>query len=400
MERKLNRTVPMELARLLNGLAGLMRRQGKLVEAEAALREALPLKIKVYGEEHFDVAVVLDNLGGVLVDQGRLAEAEPLLQQGLAMRRKLGGDLHPHVAVSLANLADLRERQGRLTEAESLLRQAVEIDRKLTGDDRPFAPELPGGTHLVNFLEHLSRVLQLQGKTAEAPTPLREALDLLRKPSSTGPPTPTPTVGRILHHLADALRAGQAYAEARPLAEEATGLYRLHPEWPAKERTHATTVLINVLMDVGDFATAESVCHDLLQDLRASTPPDSPELSGALAELALVLLDGRKFRDAEPLARECLESRERNIPDDWRTFNTRSLLGGSLLGQKRYSEAGPLLLAGYEGMKQREDQIPPQGKPRLKEALQRLVQFCEETKPEQAAEWKQKLAELDQARNQ
>ena len=46
------------------------------------------------------------------------------------------------------------------------------------------------------------------------------------------------------------------------------------------------------------------------------------------------------------------------IPDDWLTFNARSLLGGSLLGQKKYAEAEPLLLSGYEGMKQREDKIP------------------------------------------
>src|SRR5262249_20774477 len=155
------------------------------------------------------------------------------------------------------------------------------------------------------------------------------------------------TVGRILHHLADALCAEQAFAEARPLAEEAVALYQRHPDWPRSESQHASSVLKDVLMDVGDFAAAESVCRDRLQNLRATVPRDSPDLTGALAELSLVLLDRQKFRDAEPLARECLESREKNIPDDWRTFNTRSLLGGSLLGQKKYSEAEPLLLAGY-----------------------------------------------------
>ncbi len=35
------------------------------------------------------------------------------------------------------------------------------------------------------------------------------------------------------------------------------------------------------------------------------------------------------------------------------------MLGGCLLGQKKYAEAEPLLVAGYEGSMQREDQIPP-----------------------------------------
>jgi hypothetical protein len=53
------------------------------------------------------------------------------------------------------------------------------------------------------------------------------------------------------------------------------------------------------------------------------------------------------------------------------------MLGGALLGQKKYAEAEPLLLAGYQGMKQRQQSIPPQGKIRLPEAALRLVQLYE-----------------------
>ena len=68
------------------------------------------------------------------------------------------------------------------------------------------------------------------------------------------------------------------------------------------------------------------------------------------------------------------------------------MLGGALLGQKKYAEAEPLLIAGYEGMKQREATIPPQGKDRLTEALERLVQLYEATdKPDEAAEWRKEL---------
>jgi hypothetical protein len=79
-------------------------------------------------------------------------------------------------------------------------------------------------------------------------------------------------------------------------------------------------------------------------------------------------------------------------PDAWTTFNTRSMLGGALLGQKKYADAEPLLLQGYEGMKERETKIPAQGKIRLTEALERLVQLYEATgKKDQAAEWRKKL---------
>jgi lipopolysaccharide biosynthesis regulator YciM len=47
-------------------------------------------------------------------------------------------------------------------------------------------------------------------------------------------------------------------------------------------------------------------------------------------------------------------------------------------------------------MKQREVKIPPEGKVRLNETLQRLAQLYEATKrPDQAVEWRKKLAELE-----
>jgi eukaryotic-like serine/threonine-protein kinase len=51
------------------------------------------------------------------------------------------------------------------------------------------------------------------------------------------------------------------------------------------------------------------------------------------------------------------------------------MLGEALLGQKKYADAEPLLLAGYEGLKQREKTIPPPGKVRLPEALDRLIEL-------------------------
>jgi hypothetical protein len=111
-----------------------------------------------------------------------------------------------------------------------------------------------------------------------------------------------------------------------------------------------------------------------------------------MAALGLNLLKQNKFAEAEPVVRKCLELREQNEADDWRTFNTRSMLGASLLGQKRYKEAEPLLLAGYEGMKQREARIPLSGKPRLTESLDCLVKLYDALgQPEKAAPWRKKL---------
>jgi uncharacterized protein (DUF2384 family) len=63
-------------------------------------------------------------------------------------------------------------------------------------------------------------------------------------------------------------------------------------------------------------------------------------------------------------------------------------------GIANYADAEPLLLAGYERMKQREAKIPPQGKVRLTEAAERLVSVYDAWgKPAEAAKWRKVLAE-------
>ena len=68
------------------------------------------------------------------------------------------------------------------------------------------------------------------------------------------------------------------------------------------------------------------------------------------------------------------------------------MLGGALLGQKKYADAEPLLLAGYEGLKEREGKIPANSQVCLTETLERLVQLYDVTgQKEKAAEWRKTL---------
>ena len=129
--------------------------------------------------------------------------------------------------------------------------------------------------------------------------------------------------------------------------------------------------------------------QEQLTDARKTLPKDSPHL----AQVSQSLLQAKTFAEAEPLLRECLAIRAKTQPDDWSTCNTKSMLGGALLGQKKYADAEPLLLAGYEGLKKQEAKIPPQGLVRLTEAIERLVQLYEVTgKKDDAAKWRKELA--------
>jgi hypothetical protein len=98
-----------------------------------------------------------------------------------------------------------------------------------------------------------------------------------------------------------------------------------------------------------------------------------------------------RWSEAEPLLGECLAIRDKAMRDDWPRFNTMSQLGGALLGQAKYAEAEPLVVQGYEGLKVRAAKIPAVGKPRLREAAERVIRLYEAWgKPDKAAEWKKK----------
>lgn len=74
-------------------------------------------------------------------------------------------------------------------------------------------------------------------------------------------------------------------------------------------------------------------------------------------------------------------------PGDWRLPSTRSILGGSLSRQNKFAEAEPLLLAGYQGLRQAKD-APAK---RVAEALDRIVSLYEKWgKPELAKKWRGK----------
>jgi hypothetical protein len=120
-----------------------------------------------------------------------------------------------------------------------------------------------------------------------------------------------------------------------------------------------------------------------------------------MASLGLALLQQKKWADAEPLLRDCLALRQKQIPDSWLTFNTQSLLGGALLGQQKYAEAEPLLVKGYEGLKAREKTIPQDslGELRIPEALDRLIElYTAINKPDEAKKWQAERAKYPEVK--
>jgi hypothetical protein len=291
-----------------------------------------------------EVAAMQNTLGLSLLGLGEASLAAEVFQKRLdTCKAKLGPD-HPETLTSMNNLALAYQESGQLAKAVPLFEETLVKRKAKLGPDHP--------TTLIS-MNNLARAYQASGQLAKA-VPLFEET-LVKQKAKLGPdhPATLTSMGNL----------GIAYAEA-------------------KQGEKAATTLV-ALVDV----------------LRKQGPKDSPQFARLLAQVALALLGCGQHAAAEPLLRECLTIRAKQEPDAWTTFNTRSLLGGALLGQKKYAEAKPLLLQGYQGMKQREKTIPPQAATRIPEALDRLIELYTATnKPDEVEKWRAERAKYPQAK--
>ena len=382
MRRKLLGNEHTEVARSLDALSYLLKVQNKLPEAEALLRESLSIRKQLFGEKHPELARSYFRLGDVFRRNRRYAEAEASYRDGIRLATKESGDSWQ---LSMAGLADMFRDTGRLGEAENLFREILPSARKRTGDGHPW---------VAGYCQSLADVLRQQGKLDEAEAVLRELLNAVRRL----PEGEQLGSVQLISTLAGVLQAQGKLAEAETILREALAMNQKKFSNENRAVDDLLASLAALLHDRGKLAEAEAVWREELAMERKLSGDEHPFVANSLAELTRFLMVQEKFAEAEPLARECLSIREKRLPDDWVTFNARSVVGDSLLGQKKFAEAEPLLLSGYEGMKQREDKIPAIGKPRVKETLQRLVQLYEATgQSEKAAAWRKKLAEFEQA---
>jgi hypothetical protein len=104
------------------------------------------------------------------------------------------------------------------------------------------------------------------------------------------------------------------------------------------------------------------------------------------------LVDHEECAEAEAVLREWVLAREQLYPEHWTLHDGQSYLGASLLGQQRYEEAEPLLIAGYEGLMRHRQEIDCFNQTAPHRAGQRLIDLYEQWgKPAAAQRSKQKV---------
>jgi serine/threonine protein kinase/tetratricopeptide (TPR) repeat protein len=368
-----------ETLKAKEALANLYAQQRNLSAALALVQGVLKARRLKLGPEHPDTLEALNDLAALRSMQGRLAEGEPLLRQVLQVRIRTLGPLHPDTLESEMNLAAVLRQEGKLVEAEPFSLEAVTGYRKVLGPDHP---------RTLLALWQLGEVYLNQNQYSAAETVLRETLSSFLR--VLGPEHGE--TAQVLNALAQAVDDQNRFSEAEPLyrralAAQEKALGDAHPDTLATKHNLAL-----LYQKEHKYTEAEAAYAGVIRLRRQVPGSDAQDLEGELAGLGAVRLELRKFAEAESVLRECLELRMKRVPNGYPRYNSESLLGASLAGQGRYSEAEPFLLSGYEGMRQLGGNLPEAGKPRFKLAGERIVQLYESwSKPEKAAEWRERL---------
>jgi tetratricopeptide (TPR) repeat protein/tRNA A-37 threonylcarbamoyl transferase component Bud32 len=360
-------------------IAGTYHGLGAFDKSERHFRVAAEIQRRRSGPESAETWQTLSDIGHMIHHLGRDPEAVDLLEKASkGLRRTLGPD-HPTTLTSMSHLATAHWSAGRPGEAVALHEETLKFLRARLGPDHRET--------LIN-MGSLASAYRLSGRLGAALPLYEETLKLMR--ARLGPDHPETLI--IMNNLASTYRFVGRLSEAVPLFEETLKLNkaRLGLEHPSTLSTMNN--LASAYRAAGRLSEAVPLFEETLRLNKARLGPEHPNTLNTMNNLVGAYLDASRWADAERTAHEWLGLRATKPPGDWWRYRTMSLLGAALAGQKKYAEAEPLLLRGYEGLNARAATIPAQRRNSLAEAASRIVGFYAAWgKPGEAAAWRAKL---------
>jgi serine/threonine-protein kinase len=320
----------------LTSVAVLDRRMGKLDDAERLYNRILGIQRAEFGESDASTLLTMSNLAVVYSHQDKYAESARLNRKVLAIQRQTLGAEHLDTLRTMNNLGVDYSKLGRFDDAERLYRQLLDIRRRVQGAEHP---------NTIFTANNLAVVYARQGgNAAEAEKLYRETLDLQRR--ILGPDHP------------DTL-----------LTMDNLGLLFTHQ--PDR------------------YAAAEEILKQTAEARRRVLGAMHPDTLQSQISLGVAEILQLKYTEAEGSLRGTCDAYEQAKLQVWQRYYCEAMLGASLEGQKRFAEAEPLLVSGYQGLRARENSIPANARNALTRAGEWLARlYTEEGKPELAPQGK------------
>ena len=280
-------------------LTQALTRQNRYVEMEPLLRHVLLVQRQQSPPDLPALGKTLGQLGGCLSFLGRLSEAKPILAEALDLLRKSGQEMTVAYATVVGQAGSLAYQERDFGQAAAFMQQALDLSRKLD----------PNGANHAMLENNLAIALIRLGRLPEAQA-LVQQLEQDCK-NNLGQNNYAYALFLMTSSILDFMRAD-------------------YPTVIRKEREClAATAALNF-------------------------PPHGPGVVHGRYLLGLALTRTGHAEEGEPMLRSQSGEEKLDISIFDRTFSNReTALGECILAEKRYADAQPLLLAGYDDLKKR-----------------------------------------------
>ncbi len=318
------------------------------------LQSAWKAQERVLSADHPDTLNTLDIYANALSSAGQIAESLTLFEQAYAGRKRVLGATNLETLTTLNNMATVYDQAQEHARAIELNQECLKLRRSILPATDPvvistlynlgFSYLMAGDSDkgIAAFAEHSELLLQTEG--AQSPNTWSAFLNLATAQSNTGSST-----------------------EALASSTRAVDMMRQH--LPADDIVLASgqATLALIYLQAEEFNSARELLTLAVKNFRAALSPvgeatgdigRSIELRGMLVNLALAETGLGNFEAAEVCAAESVAMAEVLLPNDWRLFNARSVLGNCLTGTQQFEKAEELLLAAHEALEARQAEIP------------------------------------------
>ena len=361
-------------------LAGVYVAESKLAKAEPMLYDLLERSRRVLGADSENTLDSTDVLARVYFMRSKLPDAERLLEDMISIQTRVFGPEHPFTIHTMNNLAVLYQQEHRNQDAERLYLKVIDIESRVDGPTHP---------DTLNALNNLAVLYSVEGKYSQAAPIYEKVLRQWRQQLGPEHPRTLDVMANIAvlhqgqHDFAGAETLGRRVLETRTRVLGAEH----------RDTVESETTLASVFEEEGKYAEADPLFTRVVEVRQRVLGPKNPDTLNAIAHLGELRVYQARYAEAEPMLRGCLDIQKQTMPSDYRRYLTQTLLGASLAGEHKYEEAEPLLVGGYEGMKQNAASVSDLNRQKLQKAGQLVIRFYASwNKPVKVDEWRQILA--------
>lgn len=159
----------LEMAVLVDGLAGACKDAKKFQPAEQLYKRALALRHGVLPKDHMAIASSLENLGKLYCDEGRFHMAEPLFRRAMEISAKTLGGQKPETWAKIDGLGQCLVGLSKLAEAKSLYQETLTSFESAYGK---------GSKYVMDCEVQLGHICIKQGNNAQAANYYGEAVKI------------------------------------------------------------------------------------------------------------------------------------------------------------------------------------------------------------------------------